>query len=69
MLVLSRRPGEKIYVGDDVVITLVSIQGRNVRLGIDAPLECSVRRKEVQERRDLENRDQAGRIRRASLAG
>ena len=37
MLVLSRRTGEQIQIGDDVSITVLAIQGRRVRIGIDAP--------------------------------
>ncbi len=47
MLVLSRKLGEKIVIGDDVVIRVVEIQGDKVRLGIDAPREVGVHRQEV----------------------
>ena len=50
MLVLSRKLGESIMLGDDVVITIVGIGGRQVRLGIDAPPEVKVHREEVYER-------------------
>jgi carbon storage regulator len=48
MLVLSRRKGQRIIIRDDVVITLVSVHGKTVRLGIEAPLEVSVLRAELQ---------------------
>jgi carbon storage regulator len=37
MLVLTRKPGEKLLVGDDITVTLLDIRGRQVRLGIEAP--------------------------------
>ena len=49
MLVLSRRTGERINIGDGVVITLVSIEAKRVRVGIEAPKEISVRRDELDE--------------------
>lgn len=47
MLVLSRNKGEQIVVADNVVITVVEIRGDKVRLGVEAPKEVSVHRKEV----------------------
>ena len=47
MLVLSRRAGEKIVIGNEVVIEVLSVSGDNVRLGITAPRETSVHRYEV----------------------
>ncbi|MDR3321433.1 MAG: carbon storage regulator CsrA [Synergistaceae bacterium] len=47
MLVLSRKPGEALRVGDDVEITIVEVKGDMVRLGIDAPRNISVWRKEL----------------------
>jgi carbon storage regulator len=47
MLVLSRHKNEKIIIGDDVEITIVDIRGDKVRIGIDAPQEIPVHRKEV----------------------
>lgn len=47
MLVLSRKKDEQIVIGDDVVITVVDFRGNNVRLGIDAPREVGVHRREV----------------------
>ncbi len=49
MLVLSRRKDESIMIGDDVEITIVDIRGDKVRLGITAPRNISVHRKEVYE--------------------
>ena len=49
MLVLSRQRDESIMIGDDVEITIVDVRGDKVRLGITAPKEISVHRKEVYE--------------------
>lgn len=49
MLVLSRKKGEKIVIGDNIVITIVDIRGDKVRLGIEAPREVDVHRREVYE--------------------
>ena len=49
MLVLSRQKDESIIIGDDVEITIVDVRGDKVRLGINAPREISVHRKEVYE--------------------
>jgi carbon storage regulator len=47
MLVLSRRKGEKIVVGNEIVIEVIAVSGEGVRLGITAPSETSVHRHEV----------------------
>ena len=47
MLVLSRKVGERIWLGDDISITVVRITGGGVRLGIDAPSEMPVVREEL----------------------
>lgn len=47
MLVLSRRAGEKIVIGNEIVIEILSVGGEGVRLGITAPRETSVHRYEV----------------------
>ena len=54
MLVLSRKRHEVILVGTDIEITLVDIRGDKVRLGITAPKEVMINRKEVQEAIDRE---------------
>lgn len=59
MLVLSRKYGETVRIGDDVSVTVVAIRGDKVRLGITAPLDTPVNRQEVweeiQERRENED--------------
>ena len=49
MLVLSRRVGESFVIGDKIIVTVVRIAGGGVRLGIDAPNNCVVIRKELAE--------------------
>ncbi len=48
MLVLSRKVGERILIGDQVTVTVVRITGGGVRLGIEAPVEMAVIREELQ---------------------
>ncbi len=50
MLVLSRKPGEIISIGNDVMVTVLAIQGGRVKLGVAAPIEVPVHRQEIQER-------------------
>jgi carbon storage regulator len=47
MLVLSRKVGEKILVGDNIVLTVVKVDRNQIRLGIEAPKEVSVFREEI----------------------
>lgn len=49
MLVLSRQLGAGIMIGDDVLVTVVEIRGDKVRLGVEAPKETSIHRREVWE--------------------
>lgn len=60
MLVLSRQRDQTIMIGDDVEITVVDIRGDKVRLGINAPPEIPVHRKEVYDAIKRENRAAAG---------
>jgi carbon storage regulator len=55
MLVLSRQRDESIIIGDNIVITIVDIRGDKVRLGIQAPVEIPVHRREVYEAIQREN--------------
>lgn len=52
MLVLTRRPGEEIAIGDQITVTVLDIRGDVVRLGIAAPRDVRVDRAEVRRRRD-----------------
>jgi carbon storage regulator len=62
MLVLSRQRDESIIIGDNVIVTIVDVRGDKVRLGIEAPREVSVHRREVYEAIQRENQ-QAAQIR------
>ena len=55
MLVLTRRPGESIVVGEDIVVTVIEIKGGQVRIGIDAPRSVEVYREEIYEQVRQEN--------------
>jgi carbon storage regulator len=50
MLVLSRKANESIVIRDDIIVTVVDVRGGKVRLGIEAPKEVKVHRKEVYEK-------------------
>ena len=55
MLVLTRRPGESIVVGENIVVTVIEIKGGQVRIGIDAPRDVDVYREEIYEQVRQEN--------------
>ena len=55
MLILTRKLGEKIAIGDDITITLIEIKGTQVKLGIEAPKHIEIHRQEVYERIRQEN--------------
>ena len=60
MLVLSRKKNESIIIRDDIVITVVEVRGDKVRLGIEAPKEVPVHRREVYEKiKESERTEQA----------
>lgn len=50
MLILTRRVGETLVIGDDVSITVLGVKGNQVRIGIKAPKDVSVHREEIYER-------------------
>lgn len=50
MLILTRRVGETLIIGDNVSITVLGVRGQQVRLGVDAPKDVSVHREEIYKR-------------------
>ena len=56
MLVLSRKVGERILIGDNISVTVVRITGGGVRLGVEAPPDMAVIRQELKDRLDSEQR-------------
>ena len=50
MLILTRRVGEKLVIGENVVITVLGVKGNQIRIGIDAPPEVQVHREEIFQR-------------------
>ena len=56
MIILARKPGESLYVGDDIRITVLSVQGKQVKIGISLPPDKVVYREEVYRRVTEENR-------------
>ena len=59
VLVLTRRPGESVMIGDDVVVTVLDVRGDVVRLGIKAPRSVQVHREEVYNELQKANREAA----------
>ena len=55
MLILTRKLGEKITIGDEITITLIEIKGSQVKLGIEAPRSVSIHRQEIYEKIRKEN--------------
>ena len=57
MLVLTRKPGEGIVIGDDIVIKIIEVKGGAIRIGIDAPRDRKIYRQEVYARISQQNRE------------
>ncbi len=57
MLILTRRVGETLMIGDDVTVTVLGVKGNQVRVGVNAPKDVAVHREEIYERiqKELEN--------------
>jgi carbon storage regulator len=59
MLILTRRVGETLMIGDEVTVTVLALSGNQVRLGINAPRDVAVHREEIYERVQKEKSEQA----------
>ncbi len=60
MLILTRRVGEVLRIGDDVSITILGVKGNQVRIGIDAPKDVAVHRDEIYQRIKREGEPETG---------
>jgi carbon storage regulator len=60
MLILTRRIGETLNIGDDVQVTVLGVKGNQVRLGINAPKDVPVHREEIYERIKQEQAEDVG---------
>lgn len=59
MLILTRRVGESLVIGDEVTITVLDVKGNQVRVGVTAPRDVTVHREEIYERLKAEDLQQA----------
>ena len=57
MLILTRRVGETLMVGDDVTVTVLGVKGNQVRIGVNAPKDVAVHREEIYQRIQREKSD------------
>jgi len=67
MLILTRRVGETVVIGDDVIVTVLGVKGNQVRIGVKAPRDVAVHREEIFERIKRED-DDAGNPASAAVA-
>jgi carbon storage regulator len=60
MLILTRRVGETLMIGDEVTVTVLGVKGNQVRIGVNAPRDVTVHREEIYERIKAEQAAQQG---------
>ena len=53
MLVLTRKSGQSLYIDNNIVITITRIEGNRVKVGIEAPMECSIVRGELKQQQEV----------------
>ncbi len=61
MLILTRRVGETLMIGDEVTVTVLGVKGNQVRIGVNAPKDVAVHREEIYDRIRKEGTEEAGR--------
>lgn len=60
MLILTRRVGESVMIGEDISVTVLGVKGNQVRLGVDAPHDVPVHREEIYQRIQREDEAEGG---------
>jgi carbon storage regulator len=62
MLILTRRVGETLMIGDEVTVTVLGVKGNQVRIGVNAPRDVTVHREEIYDRIKREQQDEHGAV-------